>query len=78
MIELRSPSDSLAVSQAKLLEYLENGTRLGWLIDPESEQVHVYRPGKEIERLDGVLSLSGEPELPGFVLGSRKIWEPGL
>ncbi|CAA9452450.1 MAG: hypothetical protein AVDCRST_MAG14-1108 [uncultured Rubrobacteraceae bacterium] len=48
------------------------------LIDPESEQVHVYRPGKEIERLDGVPSLSGEPELPGFVLGLRRIWEPGL
>lgn len=78
MVELRSPSDRLAASQDKMREYVENGARLGWLIDPESRRVYIYRPGKEVERLDGAASVSGEPELPGFVLDVQKIWEPAF
>lgn len=77
-IELRSPSDSLTVLQKKLLEYVENGARLGWLIDPESKQVHVYRPDRDSQRLDETSELSGEPELPDFVLDLRAIWSPGF
>ncbi len=78
VIELRSPSDSLAALQTKMQEYLENGARLGWLIDPESKQVHVYRRGRDVERLDETSELSGEPELPGFVLDLQAIWSPGF
>ncbi len=78
VVELRSPSDSLAVLREKLAQYMENGARLGWLIDPESKQVHVHRPETDVQRLDETSELSGEPELPGFVLDLRAIWSPGF
>jgi Uma2 family endonuclease len=75
VVELRSPSDRLTVLQSKMQEYMDNGARLGWLIDAPNLQVYVYRPGAEIERLSRPSSLSGEPELSGFVLDLRAIWE---
>jgi Uma2 family endonuclease len=78
VIELRSPSDPLAPIEAKLREYVENGARLGWLIDPEERRVHVYRPNNRVEISDKPVSVSGDPILPGFVLDLRPIWEPGL
>ena len=76
--ELRSPTDSLAVLQTKLEEYLANGARLGWLLDPEARTVYVYRPGQPVQRLDGPAQVSGDPVLPGFVLDLQPIWEPEL
>ena len=74
VIELRSPSDSLSDTQAKMVEYMENGARLGWLLDPQGRQVHIYRPGQDVELLDEPDSVSGDPELPGFVLELARIW----
>ena len=72
--ELRSPSDTLAALQAKLQEYLDNGARLGWLLDPEHRTAHVYRPGQAIEILVDAQALSGAPVLPGFSLNLGPIW----
>ena len=66
--ELRSPSDELQDQRAKMIEYLEQGVRFGWLIDPETQTVEIYRPGRPIEVLQRPASLSGEDVLPGFVL----------
>ena len=68
LVELRSPSDELESAQQKMQEYLENGLRLGWLIDPQMQQVEVYRPERDVEVLDSPTQLSGEEVLPGFVL----------
>ena len=68
VVELRSSSDPLSAVQKKMQEYRENGARLGWLIDPKSKRVEIYRPGQEVEILDAPASLSGEDVLPGFVL----------
>ena len=73
-IELRSPTDSLKTLQDKMLEYLENGVQLGWLIDPVRRCVYVYRPESPVERLDNPDSISGDPLLPGFQLDLREIW----
>jgi Uma2 family endonuclease len=78
VVELRSPSDRLETLQGKMREYIENGARLGWLLDAPDRQVYVYRPGKEIEHLEGASSLPGGPELPGFELDLRRVWEPGF
>lgn len=80
VIELRSSSDTLAGARHKMDEYIENGVRLGWLIDPLDPQrrVYVYRPGSEVEILEYPESLSGEPELPGFDLDLKPVWEPGF
>ncbi|HEY0459374.1 MAG TPA: Uma2 family endonuclease [Pyrinomonadaceae bacterium] len=74
VIELRSESDTLKDLQAKMAEYIENGARLGWLIDPKEKRVHVYRPTSEAEILDNPKSVSGEDVLVGFVLDLTEIW----
>lgn len=76
VIELRSVSDRLPTLLAKMEEYLENGSQLGWLIDPIEQKAHVYRPGRNIETLEKPTMLVGEPELPGFVLELEEVWEP--
>ena len=68
LIELRSRTDSLASLQEKMLEYLENGLRLGWLIDPQGQQVEIYRQGQPVEILALTARLSGEDVLPRFTL----------
>lgn len=74
VIELRSPSDSLSVAQAKMREYVENGARLGWLLDPAQKRVYVYRPETPVQQLENPEKVSGDPVLPGFVLDLREIW----
>ena len=74
VIELLSPSDTLKVTQEKMKEYRDNGTRLGWLINRKSRQVEIYRQGKEVEVLESPVSLSGEDVLLGFDLNLELIW----
>ena len=73
VVELCSPSDSFKAGSEKMGEYLDNGARLGWLIDPMSASVAIYRPGREVETLNRPTSLSGEDVLPGFVLDLKGI-----
>ena len=75
VIELRSASDSLEELRAKMREYMENGAQLGWLLDPSSRRVDVYRADGTVEQLEKVESMAGDPVLPGFVLNLRQIWE---
>ena len=74
VIELKSPSDDLSILQAKLTEYIENGARLGWLIDPENRQVFCYRPQQLPELFNNPLYLSGEDVLLEFVLDVWVVW----
>ncbi|QSJ17091.1 Uma2 family endonuclease [Nostoc sp. UHCC 0702] len=74
VIELRSSSDRLKELQEKMPEYIDNGTSLGWLIDRKNRKVYIYRPHQQIEILDNPETVSGNPELPGFVLKMNKIW----
>lgn len=74
VVELRSPTDRLNVLQDKMREYLENGAKLGLLIDPRGRRVYVYRPKEPVQLLEDPASVSGEPVLSGFVLDLREIW----
>ena len=74
VIELRSPSDDLPIIQTKMAEYIDNGARLGWLIDPQNRQVHIYRPDRPITILNAPTTISADPELPGFTLNLQTIW----
>jgi len=68
VIELRSPSDGLTQLQEKMKEYLLNGVRLGWLVNPKDRQVEIYRLGLDIEIQTLPFRVSGEAVLPGFQL----------
>ena len=74
VVELRSGSDSLKPLQEKMQEYMDNGAKLGWLIDPQNRQVEIYRPGLKVEVLANPTELSGEEVLPGFVLNLPRVW----
>jgi Uma2 family endonuclease len=68
VIELRFRTDSLSQLQEKMQEYLNSGLRLGWLIDPQNQQVEIYRQNQSVEIVSLPTSLSGENVLPGFIL----------
>ncbi|MCD8489077.1 MAG: Uma2 family endonuclease [Desertifilum sp.] len=73
-VELVSETDNLEDTQKKMREYLENGLRLGWLINPKTRQVEIYRPNQVVEVLESPTTLSGEDVLPGFVLNLQPIF----
>jgi Uma2 family endonuclease len=68
VIELRSRTDSITQLQEKMQEYLNSGLRLGWLINPQSQQVEIYRPHQNLEIVPLPTTLSGENVLPEFIL----------
>jgi Uma2 family endonuclease len=84
-VELVSETDSEAVAslrasdveetRSKMQEYINNGLRLGWLINPRTRQVEIYRPNQAVEVLQSPATLSGEEVLPGFVLDLQPIFE---
>ncbi|WP_442946880.1 Uma2 family endonuclease [Nostoc sp. CMAA1605] len=74
VLELRSKSDSIEKLRTKMREYINNGARLGWLIDCKHQRVEIYRPGQAVETLNHPVSLSGEDVLPGFVLDLTEVW----
>ncbi len=75
VVELLSPTDRLSTTQAKMREYMENGVRLGWLINPRDKTVELSGIGREVEVLTCPSSLSGEDVLPGFILDLTSIWQ---
>lgn len=74
VVEVRSRTDSFRGLQEKMEEYLENGARLGWLIDPLEKKVYVYEPGRQAVCLDDPELLLGDPVLPGLKLDVRRLW----
>ncbi|MFQ3616706.1 MAG: Uma2 family endonuclease [Cyanobacteriota bacterium] len=81
VVELRSASDRLNTLQDKMQEYMNNGASLGWLIDRPARVVYVYRrvgdslaEQRPVQVLENPETLSGDPELPGFILRLEKIW----
>jgi Uma2 family endonuclease len=75
-VELTSPSDRLAKLQKKMQEWIDNGARLGWLIDTDDRTVYVYKPGMKIQKLSGKKEIHGEPPVKGFTLDLTEIWDP--
>ena len=74
VVELRSPSDTIKATQSKIIEYMNNGAKLGWLIDPQRQIVEVYRPNQAVKILQFPDTVSGENILPGFVLDLTEIF----
>ena len=70
--EIMSGTDTLPPLQRKMEQYIANGAQLGWLIDPYRRRVYIYRPGVPVTMLDNPETISGDPELPGFVFAVRR------
>ncbi|MBD1942501.1 Uma2 family endonuclease [Coleofasciculus sp. FACHB-712] len=74
VVELRSKSDGLKPLQSKMQDYIDKGVKLGWLLDRQNRRVYIYRPGVPVQELDNPETVSGAPELPGFILKLGQIW----
>ena len=74
IIELRSRTDKLSDLQEKMLEYRDNGVRLGLLINPQDRIVDIYRIDRAIEVIESGNSIDCDDVLPGFSLDLTKIW----
>ncbi len=74
VIELRSPTDNLNEARIKMEEYQQLGVGLGLFINPQDQQVEIYRPGKEPEILESPLSINCNEVMPGFILDMSRIW----
>ena len=77
LVEVRSPSLALPDQQRKMLEWLQGGMVLGWLIDPEAETVHIYREGGSVELVERPDELSAEPTCPGLTISFEYVWNLG-
>jgi Uma2 family endonuclease len=76
VIELRSPTDPLDALKSKMNEYMRAGVQLGWLIDPETETVSIYRPNTPRTTLDRPDTVTAEAVVEGFALPMARIWDP--
>jgi Uma2 family endonuclease len=74
VVELTSPTDRLSKVQEKMQEWLENGAQLGWILHVDAEEVHIYRPGREVEVRRRPERVAGESPVQGFVLDLTEFW----
>jgi Uma2 family endonuclease len=75
VLELRSPTDRLPDTHAKMQQWIANGTEVAWLIDPIDKAVTIYRPGESPEQLTHPTSVQGTGPIAGFELVIARIWE---
>ena len=75
VVELRSSSDSLGELREKMREYIANGAQLGWLLDPTTRSVYVYRANGSVEEIKNADRVEGESLLAEFVLNLKQIWD---
>ena len=75
IVEVRSPSQTVPAQQSKMQDWISNGVRLGWLIDPYQELVWIYRADGSVEQLDRPEALSGEDVCVGLSIDMTRVWE---
>ena len=68
IIELLSESDHLKALQTKMEEYMQNGCRLAWLINPKNRETIIYRQNGTKAAISFDSPLSGEGVLSGFTI----------
>ena len=75
VLEVRSLSQDIRDQQKKMEQWMANGVRLGWLIDPYEALVWIYREGEdEPERLERPDTLSGEDVMVGLTVDLTRLW----
>ena len=76
VIELKSSSDRSRTLHGRMLEYLENGAKLGWLIDPDTRTITIYRPNQQTELITNPTAITADGPVAGFTLNLARIWDP--
>lgn len=65
-VEVVLPSDTALYIREKVIDFLRAGTRLVWIVYPDSRTVDVYRPDQATQVVDIHGTLDGGDVLPGF------------
>lgn len=73
-IEVLSPSDTLSSATQKIMEYLDAGVRLVWLVDPADHTVTVYTPDRRARVYREDDTIDGGDVLPGFSIAVADIF----
>jgi Uma2 family endonuclease len=73
--EILSPSDTLEEILEKVAAYLRAGVALVWIGDPTDRTVRIYRQNARPQLVNEEQELSGEPNLPGFHVAVRRLFE---
>ena len=76
VVEVKSPTDSVAKLETKILSFLEMGTRVGILVNPDDRTVRVYRAGEGTIALGDGDSLTVPDLLPGWEVAVSDLWSP--
>ena len=71
--EIVSPDDRPGELLAKVAAWLNAGTLLAWVIDPDRAEARIYRPDGSVATIDMAGSIDGEGVLPGFSCPLREI-----
>ena len=74
VVEVRSSTQSLASQRRKMEMWMRNGVPLGWLVDPQSRTVWVYRPGEDVVEHREPAGLSAEPPCAGLTISFDRVW----
>ena len=75
MVEITSPSNSADEVIEKVDEYFRAGTRLVWVIYPNSQRVYVYTSPTGVTIYETSDELTAEPVLPAFRLQTGALFE---
>lgn len=73
-VEVISPSEAASEIEAKVIDYLDAGTKLIWLIYPQTQTITVHQAPNAIRKLSVDDELTGAPLLPDFSITVRDIF----
>jgi Uma2 family endonuclease len=73
-VEVISPSETIEMVEAKLIDYLEAGTKLVWLVYPRTQTVIAYRSLTDVQIFTMADTLDGGELLPGFTVPVPEIF----
>jgi len=76
MVEVKSPTDDINELIAKIRQFLELGTTVGILINPDDQTVRVYRLNQEAIALSNGDTLTVPDLLPGWEVPVVELWPP--
>jgi len=74
-VEVVSPGDSHEEVQQKVLDYLNAGTKMIWIIQPRTRTITVHRSLKDVYTLTEDDALDGADVLPGFSVPVQDIFK---
>ena len=75
-VEVLSPNDRFSRVESKALAWLDAGSKLVLLVDPEMETIHAYRSRSQIQIFEKLESIECDDAVPGWTLEVNEVFRP--